>query len=243
VDLEQVSKTVGAMEKLIEEFSKVKPETVVVISPHAPLDPNQFTVFDSSTLIGNFHPFGDLKTELIFKNDLNLVEKIKKESEETGIPLKTADIKTLDHGTLVPLFYLSKGVPDIKIVPLAFSFLDPKIHFEFGKMLQRIINNEQRTIGIVASGDLSHRLTSEAPGGFSPQGKEFDEKIVNLLRKKDVKGIINMDKDLREKAGECGYRSIVILLGALEGLDWEPEILSYEGTFGVGYMVANFKIK
>jgi len=52
-----------------------------------------------------------------------------------------------------------------------------------------------------------------------------------------------MDKNLVEEAGECGYRSIIILLGALDGLDWKPEILSYEAPFGVGYLVANFKIK
>jgi len=62
------------------------------------------------------------------------------------------------------------------------------------------------------------------------------------LEKKDVKGILNIDPHLVEEAGECGYRSIIILLGALSGLSWQPEILSYEGPFGVGYLVINFKI-
>ncbi len=245
VDLKQVSKTIEAMKKLSQKFTEAGPLTVLVISPHGPLDPQNFTISNSPTLAGHFYHFGDFATELIFKNDQNLIEKIKKECEEVKIPLKLANIEKLDHGTLVPLYYLSQTIPNIKIVSLVFSFLDSKTHFQFGQILNKLISDKRQDtrIGIIASGDLSHRLTPEAPGGYNPRGKEFDEKIVELLKKKDVKGILNMDKDLIEQAGECGYRSIIILLGALNGLNWKPEILSYEAPFGVGYLVANFKIK
>ena len=43
-----------------------------------------------------------------------------------------------------------------------------------------------------------------------------------------------------EEAAECGYRSILMLLGVFEGLEIETEVLSYEGPFGVGYAVATF---
>lgn len=244
-DLKQVSKTTEGMEKLSKKFGKANPKTAIVISPHGPLDPNRFTISNSPTLTGHFYPFGDFKTELIFKNDLSLVKKIRKEADKASIPLRVADIKTLDHGALVPLFYLSKGVPNIKVVSVTFSFLDVETHFKFGKTLQKLISGGQSSgsYGVVASGDLSHRLTPDAPAGFSPRGKEFDEKIVKLLKEKDVKGILNLDKTLLEEAGECGYRSILILLGVLDGINWKPEILSYEGPFGVGYMVANLKIE
>ena len=85
-------------------------------------------------------------------------------------------------------------------------------------------------------------MTLDAPAGFSSRGKEFDGKLIEFLKNKDIDGILNMDPDLVEEAGECGYRSIIILLGVLNGLNWQPEILSYEGPFGVGYLVANFKL-
>ncbi|MFH1207865.1 MAG: hypothetical protein V1668_04725 [Patescibacteria group bacterium] len=46
-----------------------------------------------------------------------------------------------------------------------------------------------------------------------------------------------------EEAGECGLRSIIMLLGMLNTVSYEPELYSYEGPFGVGYMVTNFKLK
>jgi len=50
--------------------------------------------------------------------------------------------------------------------------------------------------------------------------------------------------ELYPEAGECGLRSFCFLLGILEasGISWQPEILSYEGPFGVGYLVVNFKL-
>lgn len=46
------------------------------------------------------------------------------------------------------------------------------------------------------------------------------------------------------EAGECGLRSFSFLLGILEEskINWKPEVLSYEGPFGVGYLVANFRL-
>ena len=46
-----------------------------------------------------------------------------------------------------------------------------------------------------------------------------------------------------EEAGECGLRPIFFLMGVMDGLDAESEILSYEGPFGVGYGVAVFSLK
>ena len=242
-DLKKVSKTVEAMEKLAEIFVKSTPDTVIVISPHGPVDFNQFTINDSPTLAGHFYNFGDFQTELIFKNNLELVEQIEKESKNAKIPLRKVNLGELDHGALVPLYYLAKEHPNFKVVPIAFSYLDIETHFKFGKALRKVIDSQDKKVAIVASGDLSHRLTPEAPAGYNPRGKEFDEKLVELLKKKDDKGILNMESDLIEEAGECGYRSIVILLGALNGLKYHSETLSYQGPFGVGYLVASFKIK
>jgi len=243
-DLKLVSKTIEGMKKLAEKFAQVKPETVIVISPHGPVDSNHFTIIDSPTLAGHFYNFGDFQTELIFRNDQELTEIIEKKCQEAKIPLRTANIKELDHGTLVPLYYLARKHPNFKVVPLAYSYLNLETHFKFGQLLNKIIDREQFSVnyGIIASGDLSHRLTLDAPAGFSSRGKEFDGKLIEFLKNKDIDRILNMDPDLVEEAGECGYRSIIILLGVLNDLNWQPEILSYEGPFGVGYLVANFKL-
>lgn len=240
-ELEKISNTVKALERLNKDFVQVKPETVIVISPHASSLPQAFGVFKAKKFSGNFGAFGDFSTELGFEADQELIKDILGESEKEKIPAQTLDYADLDHGVLVPLYYLTKNVPKLKLVVISFTLLNLQTHFKFGQILHKIIKHADEKIAVIASGDLSHRLTFDAPAGYSPRGKEFDEKLIDLLKKNDVKNILNLDPELIEEAGECGLRSIVILLGILDKIDYKPEILSHEGPFGVGYLVANFK--
>lgn len=245
-DLEKVRKTILAMEKLAEIFTNIKPETLIIISPHGPVSYQEMTITISPTLSGNFQNFGDYQTEMEFKNDLEIIDLLYKECKKgKQIPVQLAEKSFLDHGTLVPLYYLSKKITP-KVVPIAYSFLDTKIHFEFGKKIQKICDLEEKIkkkkIAIVASGDLSHRLTFEAPAGFSIKGAEFDEKLVKLLKNNKRKEILNMDPNLIKEAGECGYLSIIILLGALSNKRTKFKFLSYQGPFGVGYLVGYFSL-
>ncbi len=173
---------------------------------------------------------------------MNLVKKIEKEAQKVKIPLSIIDEDWLDHGMLVPLYYLTSGKLDnIPIVGVGFSMLDLQTHFKFGQLISQISSLQSQNLAIVASGDLSHRLTPEAPAGYSKKGKEFDKKLIELLKKNKTKEILNLDPVLIEEAGECGLRSIIILLGALSSLQSQVSVLSYEGPFGVGYLVAEFK--
>lgn len=244
-DLAKVKNTINEMEELREEFEKKKPETIFLISPHGPVDFTNITLTQTQKLSGNFTMFNDRESSFSFENDQEICQEIKNQCKKKNIPLRMYEKSELDHGTLIPLYYLTKNYKP-KVVPVAYSMIDISLHFTFGKILEKIASNSNKKIGIIASGDLSHCLTPEAPAGYTPRGKEFDEKIIDFLKKNDIKGILNMDEMLIEEAGECGYKSIVILLGALSALKtakWKMEILSYEAPFGVGYLVANTKFE
>ena len=70
----------------------------------------------------------------------------------------------------------------------------------------------------------------------------FDQKIMDAIQSWDKDAVLNLDPELVESAGECGLRSIVVLMGALEGLQVKPRVLSYEGPFGVGYLTATIPV-
>lgn len=251
-DLKQVSETIKAMEKLAKIFAKTRPETVIIISPHGPIDYHKMTITMSPTLFGNFKMFDNSETELNFKNDLEIVSLLQEKCKEQKIPIRIIDSPQLDHGCLVPLYYLTKNYAPpkgkiLKVVPIAYSYLDSKTHFEFGKKIFEICNIKGKTkdkkIAIIASGDLSHRLSLTAPSGFSLKGVKFDEKLVNFLKYNNTKEILNMNPDLIKKAGECGYLSTIILLGILSEIKKVKfEFLSYQAPFGVGYLVGHFPI-
>lgn len=239
--LERIKKTKEAMQKLAEDFYAAQIESVIIISPHGQLLPDAFTFNVSSEFTASFKQFGDLETELKFKGDPALAYQIK-ERLETKISLRLLVNEELDHGVSVPLYYLATSAKNLKISPLGYSLLDLKTHFALGREIGEIIHHSNKRVAVVASGDLSHALTEEAPAGYSEAGKKFDLELVEMLKQKNTEGILNLDKNFIESAAECGLKSIVILLGILNEQNYTPNILSYEGPFGVGYLVCNFEL-
>lgn len=241
-NLEQIKSTKEAMEKLADELAQTEAEILIIISPHGQIDHVAFTVNISENYEVNFESFGDFATKLNIKGETILMAAGKEQISKKS-PLNIISEPKLDHGVGVPLFYLSQKLGDFSLIPIYFSLLDTQAQVEFGKGLKEIIMASDKKVAVVASGDLSHCLTENAPAPFNPAGKEFDEKLIALLKNNDSQSIINLDQTLTENAAECGLRSILILLGVLNNVNFNTEILSYEAPFGVGYLVANLKLE
>lgn len=240
--LTEVKKTIAAMKELEGELYTMQPETLMIISPHSPISPSSFALNLAPQFHGQLQDFGDFTTQLKFACDLELISNIREKADEEEIPVTCLNQSALDHGAIVPLYYLTQHLPKIKIVPLSFSMLDLNIHLKFGALLRDVSLQTNKRMALIASGDLSHRLTENAPAGYSPQGKTFDDLIVRFLKEKKTEEILKINPQLIEEAGECGWRSLVILLGALQNLEYKIYVHSYEGPFGVGYLVAQFEL-
>ena len=147
-----------------------------------------------------------------------------------------------DWGFNVPLFFLAKDFKG-EIKTYLIGLEEPEFYFNEGKRVYGELDKNKK-YALIASGDLSHCLKEDGPYGFQPDGPKLDKELLENLEKKDTESILKLDKKYPE-AGECGLRPLCFILGILEasGTDWQPEILSYEGPFGVGYAVANFNLK
>lgn len=237
-DTYKVQNTIGAMNELAQELSQRQIDTILVVSPHGPVFMDFMSVNLAERLIGDFSDFGsDIKMDL--QNDTELARLIKDIADTNKLPLQTVS-ESLDHGTMVPLYFLMEQQRTAEICQISFSYLDYGKHFTFGEIIYEAIQSVDRKVALIASGDLSHRLTPQAPAGYAPRGKDFDNLLIECLEKNDVASILNMDSTLIEDAGECGLRSIIILMGALSNMEYKFEKLSYEGPFGVGYLVGKF---
>lgn len=236
-----VKKTIEAMEKLEKRIRQISPDIIIVISPHGQIFADAFCLNLSEKYFGNFTAFGDLTTKLEFNGNLDLAYKIR-EKTEVVMPTTMISEPNLDHGALVPLYFLTPNIKNFSIIPISYSFLDYQKHIDFGEKIKEEIMSSGKKIAVIASGDLSHRLTFDAPAGYSPQGKLFDKKLIDLLKKKSVNQILKLEPKLVEEAGECGLRSILILLGIIKDLNYQPKVLSYEGPCGVGYLVMDYEL-
>ena len=247
--LDKVTATREAMDKLAQRIAGAAPETIVVFTPHGNVFQDALAVTGTDPLAGDLGRFGDGEIQS-WPNDLELAGEIVRAAEEAGLNAvllgeaesRQYDCSTaLDHGVLVPLSFVGSKVRGAKLVVAGMGFLPLEDLYSFGRCVATAAHALERRVVVLASGDLSHRLTPEAPAGFDPRGEQFDRTLVALLEQADVPGILGIDPVIAEKAGECGYRTIVMMLGALDGQGVEEEVHSYEGPFGVGYAVASFR--
>lgn len=233
--------TQAAFQTLAKKLKELEPDTIIVISPHGLIQSRAFSLNQSPEFIATFEEFGDLSTKTTYNGNIGLTHKIK-ESLETSMPLQMMSQEKIDHGVSVPLFCLTAELPNTKIIPLYYSGLDNQSHYDFGKALGHEIIYNKNKIAVIASADLSHALTKTAPGKYSPKGKKFDQKVISCLQENKVKDLIEMDEKLTKAAQQCGLKSILILLGILDGMHYKTKNLSYEYPFGVGYLVMNFEL-
>ncbi len=235
--------TIKAMKELSKRIEDKNIDTVIIISPHTALSPDEMTISHSKQAEGDFKQFDNEDIYLEKQIDVDIAENIFKLSKKAGIKsrlLSTGDKYFIDHGVSVPMYYLQESLPtSSKIVIIGYSMLSKKDHLLFGKAISETVNKSHDNIAVIASGDLSHRLFDP---GAEFIGEKFDNLIVEGLKNNNIEDIYKIDNYLQEEAGECGYRSLLILLVSLKGTRYQPEILSYEAPFGVGYLIADFNL-
>lgn len=233
-----VRASIDAMAELTQRVIDSGAESVVLISPHAPLEVDSFVAYEGPTVYGDFSNFQAPGTEFSALVDDELLRAITRSaaSENYRVSMLVDDL--LDHGTAVPLYFLLRNGWHGRVVPLGYSFLSNHDHLRFGACIAKAVDQLGRRVAFIASGDLSHRLKPEAPAGFNASAHFFDEEVVAALRANALERIVEIDHGLRRLAGECGYRSMLVAIGAAAELPLRCDVMSYEAPFGVGYLVA-----
>lgn len=242
----QAGSTIKGMEALAHELCRTLPDTIVFLTPHGNVFSDCITCLMEPELVGNLASFGHPEVSAHHPNDLELLRKLGIGAESHSIKMLGINHKMaasyalnpdIDHGIMVPLYYLEKaGMGDKPIVALSVGDLDTMELYLLGKLIQEAADSLGKKVAVVASGDMSHRLKDEGPYDYHPDGPSYDLMIKDLMVRADFQGVLNIPGNLRQNAGECGYRSIVIMMGALDGYNIHSEVFSYEGPFGVGYL-------
>lgn len=244
-------RTLEALNRAAEEIRDEAPVTIVLTSPHAPLFEDYIHISSQEELTGTLERFGAPEVKLAFRNNLKLVHAISRIAEKQGIPAGTITEenarrfklpKTLDHGALVPLYFITRKYTEFSLVHISLAAMPYRQLYRFGMCIAEAAAELGEKTVFVASGDLSHRLLEEGPYGFDPQGPRYDKLLVDSLEKLEVEKLLNLEEDFCEQAGECGHRSVLMMLGALDGKQLKTQVYSYEDPFGVGYAVARLQV-
>lgn len=240
----KIKETYEAYEKIARIIGELNPDTIILSSPHASYYANYFQIAGGSLGEGDFQNFGAEQIAISARYDRILIEEIIKQADNKEIPAISDDdgFDILDHGTMVPLYFINKEYQDYKLVRISISGLSNEEHYKYGQCIRSAINESGKNVVYIASGDLSHVLKTEGPYGYAKEGPLFDQIVTKALSEGDFKTLINLDEKFRDKAAECGLRSFIIMAGVIGDDKVEAELLSYQGTFGVGYAVATYRL-
>lgn len=241
----KIQATLDAYDKAAAFIAELKPDTIVLTSPHAVMYRDYFNISGGCGAYGDLGQFRAEQVSFDETYDTAFIDALEKHLKENGFPAGTEydRDRMLDHGTMVPLYFIEKRYRNFKLVRIGLSGLPLVMHYELGMMIQKTAEETGRKVVVVGSGDLSHCQKKDGPYGFRKEGPVYDEKIMKTMSSASFGELLEYDPLLLEKSMECGHRSFTIMAGALDRMDVEAETLSHEATFGVGYGIVLYRIK
>ena len=240
----QIQKTTDAYEKVAQMIAEQNPRTIIISSPHAAMYADYFHISPGRHASGDLSQFRAKEVSFEEEYDTDLVDEIVRLADKNSFFAGTLGErdKKLDHGTMVPLYFIRKYLPACRIVRIGLSGLPLTDHYRFGQLIAEAVDNLGINAVYVASGDLSHKLQTYGPYGYAPEGPEYDRRIMDVCSRGAFEELFDFDEAFCNRASECGHRSFVIMAGALDGLSLNITQHSHEDVTGVGYGICSFLV-
>jgi AmmeMemoRadiSam system protein A len=246
----QCKKTYNALVEVAQEIVRLNPKRVFIVSPHGTVFSDGMGILYTPTLYGDLASFGFEDIRMSFRNDLAFVDQLVNAAEKEDIILAKIDETfsetmqisyDLDHGALVPLWFLKQAGFTGDIVHMTYGLLSVVSLYQFGGVLRQTMRTSLGDSVLIASGDLSHALKDTGPYNYSAMGETFDHLVLESFQAGNPYELLTSSGKVRELAKECGFRSLCIAWGCYDRLSVHTELKSYEAPFGVGYLVGSIQ--
>jgi MEMO1 family protein len=241
-----LQRTVEAFSKIKEKIKEDKIDTIIILSSGK--ENKEIEINNHFQQDINFEKFGDYFSKISFSGDLELSYKIKEEASEE-ISLK-ANNKP-NYRAAIPLYLLlseeNQRIMNFKGKVLIINsswYKNLEDHYNFGKSISNLLEKEDKRIALIASAELSHSLTHRSPGGYYSKSEAFDNKLIELLKKKKegLDSFFKLEEKNLEEIKECALRQTAMLSGIISDKEYKPETLSYQKDLGVGYLTMDMNI-
>ena len=208
----EIQKTIDSYQEVAKEIKDIKPETIVIISPHTTMYSDWFHIISKEEITGNLKEY-DCDISFEEKNDKELIEALNEIVKEKDFPatLIKKGKQELDHAEMIPLHFIEKEYNDFQLVVIGISGLNLLKHYELGMYLKEAIEKTNRKVVLIASGDLSHTLKEDGPYGYKEEGPIYEKEIESIIKEGNLDKLMDYSNTTLEKIGDCGHRAFTIL--------------------------------
>jgi len=243
-----------AMIQVASQIADLKPDVILVTSPHGISLSNDFGIYFNESAHGTAEWEGeyqdyqiDVKIDLEFAEEIfthlkakqQAVSKITAFSRGVPIPLR--------WGESVPLWFL-KDMPNTKYVFLSQpqKRYDPSNSFlsetkELGEKIFEFVNSHSKRVVMLISADLAHTHQKEGPYGFYENAEVVDKLLEDWMRSPSSSKRTSDSSNLIIKALCCGYTGFLLLQGLLGDIKCEVKVLSRHAPTYYGMMVISIE--
>lgn len=241
----EISSTIEAYKEVARRIAALKPETIILTSPHSIMYADYFHISPGTSAEGDLRKFGAGNVRIKVQYDREFTDRLSQVLKKQDFSAGTLGEreKELDHATMVPLYFINQKCSDYKLVRIGLSGQSYLDHYKIGEYIKKVSEEMNRRVVFVASGDLSHKLSDDGPYGFQKEGPEYDARIMEAMGSGNFMDLLRFDEPFCDNAAECGHRSFIMMAGALDKTCVKSERLSYEGPFGVGYGICGYEVE
>ena len=106
----KIAATDEAYRKAAAFVESLRPETIVLLSPHSVMYADYFHISPGKSAKGNMRQFRAPQVEISVSYDSAFVRKLTDAASSAGFPAGTLGERSpeLDHGTMIPLYYINQ---------------------------------------------------------------------------------------------------------------------------------------
>lgn len=241
--LREVEASALAMATLARRIVSQEPDGIIIVTPHMPRFQTAFGLHGEKILKGDFGDYGYQELKIEVQGAPSIVYDLQNKAARHDLQLNICDEMPLDRGAMVPLYFLNKQNWQGPVAVLGFP-LNSNLSqcVRLGEAIRETINERGENWTLIVSGEMSHRLKPESPGGYHERASEFDRWIFESIEAGDLPRALEVDPGLRQIACEDVLNSLAIAFGVLGKGDHDYEPISYEYPYGVGYLVADLDV-
>ena len=243
------AKTRAAMEELGRRFAVATPDVTVVLTPHNIHVERGMAVVLAGTMAGTLES-GATPISMRVPVDRKLAIAMAVAVGEAGVPIApvsygandtAAAVFPMDWGTQVPLHFMGgRDDPPRPIVMVAPARDLPwDAHVTAGRAIANTAEASGKRVALIASCDHGHAHDPNGPYGFSPASREFDDRVVDLVKRDALEELLSFDRAFVAEAKADSFWQMLMLHGSLRD-EWRGEFLSYEAPTYFGMLCAAY---
>lgn len=247
-DQNKVIQTRQAMQSMGTKLEALAPDVIVIVNPHGFRVESAMSISIAERARADWS--ADVKLD--FEMEVELAHAIADKAEEAGIPVVRYIYGAsggpdcfipLDWGAVVPLYFLGHRFErKPKLVHMSPTRTLPfKTHYEFGRLVGRLLKETDKRIALIASADQGHAHNVNGPYGYNPASADYDKWMQETIRSNRLDQLLLANSKLVEDGKPDSLWPTLVLAGALQENPMPVRVLSYEVNVYFGILCAEFQ--